>query len=288
MCLRQWAAACRCSILHSALQRGSRGFAEHGSLRHMRCTLSQQLSRPQSVGTRRDRSQEAARPPARPPPQSTIHELRRLPPPAALSLTQVHALEKHLGDCARAVQIRRRWLQRQKGVAEGALSALPYEGGVDYETVFGACAEMVVGYVPLPVGVAGPLLLNGAHFQVSSTLVCAFRPLDPPPTAATHCRHPLPLPPPPLLPTAATPAGTACHCRGSPDCFDTPGLQGHHRGWWCVRARGSPRDDARTGACVSVGHARVRFPGEKKVFARHEFSLIIFAIPDAVASPPAH
>lgn len=127
-------------------------------------------------------------------------------PPAALSLTQVHALEKHLGDCARAVQIRRRWLQRQKGVAEGALSALPYEGGVDYETVFGACAEMVVGYVPLPVGVAGPLLLNGAHFQVSSTLVCAFRPLDPPPTAATHClclrRRSCPQPPLPQVPLA--------------------------------------------------------------------------------------
>ena len=42
---------------------------------------------------------------------------------------------------------------------------LPHSG-FDYEAVYGACAEMVVGYVPLPVGVAGPLLLNGTSYQV--------------------------------------------------------------------------------------------------------------------------
>ena len=79
----------------------------------------------------------------------------------------VHALEKELGDCARAVRIRRAWLQRQHGVvAPSAIVGVPYEGGFDYDSVHGACAEMVVGYIPLPVGIAGPLLLNGKTYHV--------------------------------------------------------------------------------------------------------------------------
>jgi len=75
---------------------------------------------------------------------------------------QPHSLEKELGDCARAVAIRRGWLERQQDVK---LDGLPHEH-FDYDSVYGVCAEMVVGYVPLPVGVAGPLLVNGRSYQV--------------------------------------------------------------------------------------------------------------------------
>ncbi|EOD21511.1 hydroxymethyglutaryl-CoA reductase [Emiliania huxleyi CCMP1516] len=78
----------------------------------------------------------------------------------------VHSLERELGDCARAVLVRREWLKRQPGVASAeAVGRVPHEG-FDYDAVHGACAEMVFGYIPLPVGVAGPLLLNGKTYQV--------------------------------------------------------------------------------------------------------------------------
>ena len=37
---------------------------------------------------------------------------------------------------------------------------------VIYDQVMGACCENVVGYMPIPVGVAGPLLLDGQKFEV--------------------------------------------------------------------------------------------------------------------------
>lgn len=73
-----------------------------------------------------------------------------------------YSLESKLGDCKRAAAIRREALQRMTG---RSLEGLPLEG-LDYESILGQCCEMPVGYVQIPVGIAGPLLLDGREYSV--------------------------------------------------------------------------------------------------------------------------
>ncbi|KAG5064531.1 hypothetical protein GLYMA_02G273100v4 [Glycine max] len=77
-------------------------------------------------------------------------------------VTPSYALESRLGDCGRAAAIRRGALQRLTG---RSLEGLPLEG-FDYDSILGQCCEMPVGYVQIPVGVAGPLLLDGFEYTV--------------------------------------------------------------------------------------------------------------------------
>ncbi|XP_050205665.1 3-hydroxy-3-methylglutaryl-coenzyme A reductase 1 [Mercurialis annua] len=73
-----------------------------------------------------------------------------------------YSLESKLGDCKRAATVRRLALQRMMG---RSLEGLPLEG-FDYESILGQCCEMPVGYVQIPVGIAGPLLLDGREYSV--------------------------------------------------------------------------------------------------------------------------
>ncbi|KAF5012274.1 hypothetical protein FDECE_1655 [Fusarium decemcellulare] len=81
-----------------------------------------------------------------------------------------YALEKTLDlDFDRAVRIRRAIVSRSK-VSAGLVhllenSDLPYEN-YDWSQVFGACCENVIGYMPLPVGVAGPLVIDGKTYFI--------------------------------------------------------------------------------------------------------------------------
>ncbi|KAK8034883.1 hydroxymethylglutaryl-coenzyme A reductase [Apiospora rasikravindrae] len=80
-----------------------------------------------------------------------------------------YALERSLKDCTRAVKIRRAVISRTPATADItsylADSKLPYEN-YDWNQVLGACCENVIGYMPLPVGVAGPLVIDGKSYFI--------------------------------------------------------------------------------------------------------------------------
>ena len=72
-----------------------------------------------------------------------------------------------LDSLTRAVKIRRAVVSRTSATSANSSSLLhsklPYEN-FNYERVFGACCENVLGYLPIPLGVAGPLLIDGCSY----------------------------------------------------------------------------------------------------------------------------
>ena len=66
-------------------------------------------------------------------------------------------LEKALGNYERAVLLRRMLYEH---ILKKKLDTIPYTG-YDYKSVYGANCEIVVGYVPIPLGIVGPLPING-------------------------------------------------------------------------------------------------------------------------------
>ncbi|PYH92464.1 3-hydroxy-3-methylglutaryl-coenzyme A reductase [Aspergillus ellipticus CBS 707.79] len=69
----------------------------------------------------------------------------------------------------RAVKIRRAVVARTKATSAFTSSLenslLPYKD-YNYGLVHGACCENVIGYLPLPIGVAGPLLIDGQNYFI--------------------------------------------------------------------------------------------------------------------------
>jgi len=91
-------------------------------------------------------------------------------PGYALEKTLEHpGVMTRLESLTRAVKIRRTLVSRNPATSEYSsqleLSKLPYQG-YNYENVHGACCENVVGYMPLPVGVAGPMIIDGQPYYL--------------------------------------------------------------------------------------------------------------------------
>ncbi|KAL8700203.1 MAG: hypothetical protein Q9201_005572 [Fulgogasparrea decipioides] len=74
-----------------------------------------------------------------------------------------------LASLTRAVKIRRALVSRTPATTETTSqlerSKVPYLD-YNYENVHGACCENVIGYMPLPLGAAGPLIIDGQHYYV--------------------------------------------------------------------------------------------------------------------------
>ncbi|KAG6330169.1 hypothetical protein ID866_8920 [Astraeus odoratus] len=76
-----------------------------------------------------------------------------------------YALEKVLGDLERAVVVRRALISRASTTKTLECSDVPY-ASYDYSRVLGACCENVIGYIPIPLGVAGPLKIDGQQVHI--------------------------------------------------------------------------------------------------------------------------
>lgn len=76
-----------------------------------------------------------------------------------------YALEKMLGDFERAVVVRRALISRASDTKTLEYSDVPF-AGYDYSRVMGACCENVVGYMPIPLGIAGPLKVDGQSYPI--------------------------------------------------------------------------------------------------------------------------
>lgn len=76
-----------------------------------------------------------------------------------------YALEKMLDDNERAVRIRRALVSRASNTKTLECSDIPM-ANYDYSRVTGQCCENVVGYIPIPLGIAGPLKVDGVLYPI--------------------------------------------------------------------------------------------------------------------------
>jgi hydroxymethylglutaryl-CoA reductase (NADPH) len=78
-----------------------------------------------------------------------------------------YRLEATLENMTRAVKVRRAVVSRTHATRDTSTflerSNLPFKH-YDYERVHGACCENVIGYTPLPLGVAGPMMIDGRNY----------------------------------------------------------------------------------------------------------------------------
>lgn len=78
----------------------------------------------------------------------------------------MYKLEQHFSNPIRAIELRRRIVAGKLSInAAASLTKLPFRA-YDYSKVAGSCCENVVGFVPVPLGIAGPLLIDGKLYHI--------------------------------------------------------------------------------------------------------------------------
>lgn len=75
----------------------------------------------------------------------------------------LYKLESYFTNATRGVEIRRKVLEAK--LSENCLAKIPFDN-YNYRKVIGHNCENVIGYVPIPLGYAGPLLIDGTYYHI--------------------------------------------------------------------------------------------------------------------------
>jgi len=75
-----------------------------------------------------------------------------------------HRLEKFTQDALRSVHLRRDLIMSEE--VKEKVPVESFDASAYYAQIDGANCETVIGFVPIPIGVAGPLILDGKEYQV--------------------------------------------------------------------------------------------------------------------------
>lgn len=76
---------------------------------------------------------------------------------------KLYNLEKEIHDLEEAVKIRRRIIESK--TKKNILKNIPFKN-YSYEDVYGRCCENVIGYIQVPLGLAGPILMNDKEYYL--------------------------------------------------------------------------------------------------------------------------
>jgi len=76
---------------------------------------------------------------------------------------KLYNLEKEIPNMEEAVKIRRRIIENK--IQKNILKNMPFKQ-FPYEDIYERCCENVIGYIHVPVGLAGPIIMNGNEFHL--------------------------------------------------------------------------------------------------------------------------
>ena len=79
------------------------------------------------------------------------------------NLLKIYNLEEETANLDEAVKIRRKYIENV--TKKGVLKNVPYKN-YPYEDIYKRCCENVIGVIQIPVGVAGPILMNNKEYYL--------------------------------------------------------------------------------------------------------------------------
>jgi len=79
-----------------------------------------------------------------------------------MNLEKIHLLETELENLEKAVKMRRKLIEKK---TKKVLKNVPFKN-FPYEDIYKRCCENVIGYIQIPLGLAGPLLINEKEYYL--------------------------------------------------------------------------------------------------------------------------